>query len=85
MFSKIIRTEKTLLESLHELYNLWDVLETCKEGEALFPCARLYQDGFRSFEAQWYRRQLISRESAVSRPEVKKILVRALMLTEYMH
>lgn len=42
LVSKVIPAEKTLLESLDELYDPWEALETCKEEEARLPWVRLY-------------------------------------------
>ena len=71
-----LSAEEILIRSLHMLDDLWEALEICKEGKALFPGLQLYQVGFRAIKEQWYSKQSLMRGSGLPKAEVNERLVR---------
>ena len=76
LFQIHLSAEGILIRSLHMLDDLWEALEICKEGKALFPGLQLYQIGFRAIKEQWYSKQSLMRGSGLPKAEVNKRLVR---------
>ena len=52
------------------LDDLWEALQMCKKGKALFPGLQLYPIGFRAIKKQCDSEQTLMRESGLPKAEI---------------
>ena len=75
LLSRYIAAEKTLVESLDLVNDIWEALEICKEGKARFPWAQMYRGAFKAFKEKWYTNRSVLRGFGLSKADLNRRLV----------